>query len=95
MLNHEVLGIDCEITFWREDIDQIFTRTRFILFDLQINRSHISSIGGTKDKLRTGDALYLRDFAHAARIDGKPRDLAFGETAKKVTPPVFNVIANK
>ena len=34
-----------------------------MLFDLTINRYHNSTIGGKKDKLRTGDALYLRDFA--------------------------------
>ena len=74
MLAREVLGVVSEITFWREnvdsavfsDIDRILTQAGFILFDLQINRAHISSIGGKKDKLRSGDALYLRDFRHLA-----------------------------
>lgn len=72
MLDRDVLGIVCEISFWRRDsggalfseIDRLLTKAGFVLFDLQVNRSHISNIGGKKDKLRTGDALYLRDFSH-------------------------------
>ena len=79
MLNQETLGVVSEVTFWREDtdgavfsdVDRILTGAGFVLFDLQVNRSHNSTIGGKKDKLRTGDALYLRDFSHlAVQIDG-------------------------
>jgi FkbM family methyltransferase len=71
-LSHNILGVTCEISFWRRatggavfsDIDKLLTNAGFVLFDLQINRSHISSIGGKKDKVRSGDALYLRDFGH-------------------------------
>ena len=74
LLDREILGVLTEISFWRRhtggavfsDVDRILTRAGFVLFDLQINRSHISTIGGKKDKVRTGDALYLRDFAHLA-----------------------------
>ena len=72
MLRQHVLGVLTEISFWRRstggavfsDVDRLLTSSGFVLFDLQINRSHISSIGGKKDKVRTGDALYLRDYTH-------------------------------
>ncbi len=74
LLERKVLGVSTEISFWRgdtggavfSDVDRILMRNGFILFDLQINRSHYSTIGGKKDKVRTGDALYLRDFAQLA-----------------------------
>ena len=80
-LGHEILGVTTEISFWRRatggavfsDIDRLLTDAGFVLFDLQINRSHISKIGGKKDKVRSGDALYLRDFGHLAnRMADRP-----------------------
>jgi FkbM family methyltransferase len=72
MLGTEVMGAFIEISFWHKgtagahfhEIDKLMNDHGFILFDLQINRSHISGIGGKKAKVRSGDALYLRDFAH-------------------------------
>jgi FkbM family methyltransferase len=71
MLDEEVLGIRIEIAFWRDspqptafwEIDKLLTEKGFILFDLQINRSasQLRSFGGRKDKVRSGDALYLKD----------------------------------
>lgn len=70
MLAHDILGVQIEIAFWTEqsggvtfsDIDRLLTDQGFILFDLQTNRSDIRIIGGRKDKVRSGDALYLRNF---------------------------------
>ena len=69
MLRDHVLGIQCEVAFWRDtegcvfsDVDKLLTQHGFVLFDLQMNRSDIRSIGGRKDKVRSGDALYLRNF---------------------------------
>lgn len=82
MLGQEVLSVVTEFSFWRRDaggavfsdMDQMLTRSGFILFDLQINRSHTSMIGGKKDKMRSGDALYLRDFVQLSeQIKGKPK----------------------
>ena len=71
MLEREVLGVYVEISFWRKGtagavfhrIDRFMNDLGFVLYDLQINRSHISGLGGKKDKVRSGDALYLRDFS--------------------------------
>jgi len=69
MLNANVLGVMCEVGFWRDtegcvfsDIDRLLTGHGFVLFDLQINRSDLRVVGGRKDKVRSGDALYLRNF---------------------------------
>lgn len=70
LLRKHVLGVWVEISFWREigegvlfhQIDEFMVEHDFILFDLQINRSHFSNVGGKKDKLRSGDALYLKNF---------------------------------
>ncbi len=75
LLGQEVLGVITEFSFWRRDgggavfsdVDQLLTRSGFVLFDLQLNRSHLSTIGGKKDKVRSGDALYLRDFVHLCK----------------------------
>lgn len=71
MLNNTVLGIRTEIAFWHDnpeatafwEIDKLLTKTGFVLFDLQINRSasRLRSFGGRKDKVRSGDALYLKN----------------------------------
>ena len=71
MLDEAVLGIRIEIAFWRDspqptafwEIDRLLTDRGFILFDLQINRSssQLRSFGGRKDKVRSGDALYLKN----------------------------------
>jgi FkbM family methyltransferase len=70
LLQKDVMGITCEISFWKghegrcffSEIDSHLTDLGFILFDVTINRSQYSGIGGKKSKVRTGDALYLRNF---------------------------------
>ena len=70
MLLENVLGIRIEVSFWKHgsngasfsEIDRFLTEHGFILFDLQTNRSDIRRIGGRKDKVRSGDALYLKHF---------------------------------
>lgn len=70
MLAEHILGVQVEIAFWTQqsggvsfaDIDRLLTDLGFILFDLQTNRSDVRVIGGRKDKVRSGDALYLRNF---------------------------------
>jgi FkbM family methyltransferase len=70
MFANEILGVQTEVSFWTEQsggvsfsqIDSHLTARGFVLFDLQINRSDIRVIGGRKDKVRSGDALYLRNF---------------------------------
>ena len=69
VLARDVLGLLVEVSFWRPDtgstfasVDKFLTERGFILFDLQINRSDIRFVGGRKDKVRSGDALYLRNF---------------------------------
>lgn len=74
MLRREVLGVFVEIGFWRDsgggvpfhEVDKYLTDLGFVLYDLQLNRAHFSGIGGKKDKLRSGDALYLRNFTDSA-----------------------------
>lgn len=71
MLKRTIMGVWVEISFWRKgtsgavfnEIDKFLCDHGFILYDMQVNRSHYSGIGGKKDKLRSGDALYLRDFS--------------------------------
>ncbi len=78
MLEREILGVYVEISFWRKgtagatfhQIDRFMNDIGFVLYDLQINRSHISGLGGKKDKVRSGDALYLRDFSDYAAGPG-------------------------
>ncbi|MBT5944369.1 MAG: FkbM family methyltransferase [Rhodospirillaceae bacterium] len=78
MFAHEILGVQTEITFWTEQsggvsfsqIDSRLSELGFVLFDLQINRSDVRVIGGRKDKVRSGDALYLRNFDHLWSEDG-------------------------
>ena len=78
MFANEILGVQTEIAFWTEQsggvsfsqIDNHLTARGFVLFDLQINRSDIRVIGGRKDKVRSGDALYLRNFDHLWSADG-------------------------
>jgi FkbM family methyltransferase len=70
MLSTHVLGMLVEISFWPGEsggvvfsqIDSALTAQGFVLFDLQVNRSDIRVMGGRKDKIRSGDALYLRNF---------------------------------
>lgn len=70
MLKHDILGIQVEIAFWVaqsggvafSEIDRLLSSFGFVLFDLQLNRSDVRVIGGRKDKVRSGDALYLRNF---------------------------------
>jgi len=70
MLARDILGVQIEIAFWTEqsggvsfsEIDHLLTEQGFVLFDLQTNRSDVRIIGGRKDKVRSGDALYLRNF---------------------------------
>lgn len=74
MLVDNVLGIRIEVSFWQDgshgapfsDIDNFLTKRGFILFDLQTNRSDVRHIGGRKDKIRSGDALYLKHFDFVA-----------------------------
>ena len=68
-LDKEVIGLVSEIAFWRPDsgnrfseIDEYLQERGFVLFDLELNRSQASGVGGKKGKIRTGDALYLRNF---------------------------------
>lgn len=78
MFAHDILGVQTEIAFWTElsagvsfsQIDSHLTSLGFVLFDLQINRSDVRVIGGRKDKVRSGDALYLRNFDHLWSEDG-------------------------
>ena len=68
----DILGVHTEVGFWTEQsrgvpfsqIDSHLTSRGFVLFDLQINRSDIRVLGGRKDKVRSGDALYFRSFDH-------------------------------
>jgi len=70
MIAQDVLGLQTEIAFWTEqsggvsfrDIDARLSAHGFVLFDLQLNRSDVRVIGGRKDKVRSGDALHLRNF---------------------------------
>lgn len=72
MLENDILGVHTEIGFWAgqsggvsfSQIDAHLTERGFVLFDLQINRSDIRVLGGRKDKVRSGDALYFRNFEH-------------------------------
>lgn len=72
MFATDVLGVQTEIAFWTDQsggvsfsqIDSHLTSRGFVLFDLQINRSDVRVIGGRKDKVRSGDALYFRNFEH-------------------------------
>lgn len=65
-----VLGIYCEVGFWVPpqsgaqfwEIDAFHWRNGFILFDLQVARSNTEAVGGKKTRLKSGNALYLRDF---------------------------------
>ena len=74
MLLENVLGIRIEVSFWKNGthgapfshIDRFLTERGFILFDLQTNRSDLRYIGGRKDKIRSGDALYLKHFDFVA-----------------------------
>jgi FkbM family methyltransferase len=83
MFADDVLGVHTEIAFWTEQsggvsfsqIDSHLTTRGFVLFDLQINRSDIRVVGGRKDKVRSGDALYLRNFDHMWSPDRDPADL--------------------
>ncbi len=79
MLKENVLGLFLEVGFWRHgdgavpfhELDKFLTERGFVLFDLQINRAHFSGIGGKKDKLRGGDALYLRNFSEFVESNGE------------------------
>tara|TARA_B100000029_G_scaffold96671_1_gene86784 strand:- start:1712 stop:2851 length:1140 start_codon:yes stop_codon:yes gene_type:complete len=70
MLSDHILGIRIEVSFWKDgahgalfaEVDALLNRYGFILFDLQTNRSDVRYLGGRKDKIRSGDALYLRNF---------------------------------
>jgi len=72
MLGDSVLGVRTEIAFWKysadasvfRELDKILAEKGFILFDLQLNRdsSGLPYFGGRKDKVRSGDALYLKNF---------------------------------
>jgi FkbM family methyltransferase len=78
MFTHDILGVQTEIAFWTDlsggvpfsQIDSHLNALGFVLFDLQINRSDVRVIGGRKDKVRSGDALYLRNFDHLWSEDG-------------------------
>lgn len=78
MFANEILGVQTEVAFWTEQsggvsfsqIDSHLTARGFVLFDLQINRSDIRVIGGRKDKVRSGDALYLRNFDYLWSPEG-------------------------
>lgn len=69
MLDRHVLGLVTEIGFWRHaegqtrfsELDSFLTAHGFILFDMTINKSNWSNIGGKKGKIRSGDALYIRN----------------------------------
>ncbi len=95
MLETEVLGVMVEISFWRKgtagvvfhEIDRLMNDLGFVLYDLRINRSHISGLGGKKDKVRSGDALYLRDFSDYAA--GAGADLS----GDRVRIKLFKLIA--
>lgn len=75
---NDILGVHTEIGFWTRQsggvpfsqIDSHLTARGFVLFDLQINRSDIRVLGGRKDKVRSGDALYFRNFDHLWSPDG-------------------------
>ena len=77
MLERDVLGLFVEINFWRQSgkaaafhrVDGHLTDLGFVLFDLQINRAHFSGVGAKKDKPRSGDALYLRNFTTLVERD--------------------------
>ena len=70
MLSDHILGIRIEVSFWKDgahgalfaEIDTLLNKHGFVLFDLQTNRSDVRYFGGRKDKIRSGDALYLRNF---------------------------------
>jgi len=72
MLAGNVLGVRTEIAFWKygseasafRELDKILAEHGFILFDLQLNRDSAGFpyFGGRKDKVRSGDALYLKNF---------------------------------
>lgn len=78
MFTDEILGVQTEVAFWTETsggvpfsrLDSQLNELGFVLFDLQINRSDVRAIGGRKDKVRSGDALYLRNFDHLWSEDG-------------------------
>jgi FkbM family methyltransferase len=68
-LDKNLIGVVSEVAFWRpddgikfSDIDQHLQKNGFVLFDVDINRGQFTGIGGKKGKVRTGDALYLRNF---------------------------------
>ena len=83
MFRQDVLGILVEVAFWTDqsggvafrDLDRMLTEQGFVLFDLQINRSDKRAIGGRKDKVRSGDALYLRNFTSVAAASTDPASL--------------------
>ena len=70
MLSDNILGIRIEVSFWKDgahgalfaEIDSLLNKHGFVLFDLQTNRSDLRYFGGRKDKIRSGDALYLKNF---------------------------------
>ena len=69
-LARDILGVVSEYSFWRmnpeeksfSQLDAFMVENGFILFDMTTNKSNHSSIGGKKGKVRTGDALYFKDF---------------------------------
>ncbi|HCP00510.1 MAG TPA: hypothetical protein DIT35_03375, partial [Rhodospirillaceae bacterium] len=83
MFANDILGVQTEIGFWTEQsggvsfsqIDSHLTARGFVLFDLQINRSDIRVLGGRKDKVRSGDALYFRNFEHLWSAGGNQKAL--------------------
>ena len=70
VLAQDVLCVVSEYSFWRmnpdentfSQLDAFMVENGFILFDMTTNKSNASSIGGKKGKIRTGDALYFKDF---------------------------------
>lgn len=70
MMESHTLCIVSEYAFWRmnenetrfSQLDSYLSENGFILFDLTINNANFSNVGGKKGKLRTGDALYIKDF---------------------------------
>lgn len=84
MLASNTLCIVSEYAFWRmnEDetrfsqLDSYLSENGFILFDITINKANFSNVGGKKGKIRTGDALYIKDFKwlHEIALADLPHD---------------------
>ena len=94
MLKSHTLGAVTEIGFWRHDesqthfaeIDAFLTAQGFILFDMTLNKSNWSNVGGKKGQIRSGDALYLKNVErlYDESLSDMPREVARAQILKLI-----------